>query len=284
MKNLNGKCAFITGGASGIGMGMTRAFLGETMKVVIADISESNLAKADLEFAGRADVMTVRVDVTDRTSVQQAVDHALERFGPLDVVCANAGIGGGGGAVADPTFDGWDRVMAVNLDGVVNTVKATVRSMRARSQGGHIVVTSSVAGITALPFEHGAYTASKFAVRGLGESLRLSLAGEGIGVSILCPGLTDTGILGGADEETVEFQKIEGAMNPLEVGYAVVRGIRDNAPYIFTHAEFGDEFRMLFDELLDAIPRDQAIPPDRAEFERGRRTLCDSLRHLPALD
>ena len=75
--------------------------------------------------------------------------------------------------------------------------------------------------------------ASKFAVRGLGESLRLSLAEEGIGVSILCPGLTDTSILNGDHEETVEFERIDGAMNPLEVGCAVVRGIRENAPYIF---------------------------------------------------
>jgi NAD(P)-dependent dehydrogenase (short-subunit alcohol dehydrogenase family) len=185
--------------------------------------------------------------------------------------------------VADTDVDWWQRVMAVNLDGVVNTVKATVPAMRARGLGGHVVVTSSVAGITALPFEHGAYTASKFAVRGVGESLRLSLAEEGIGVSILCPGLTNTGILGGDNEETVEFERIDGAMDPLEVGYAVVRGIRDNAPYIFTHAEFRDEFAALFDELLEALPRDQAIPADRALFEKGRRDLCDGLRHLPAL-
>jgi NAD(P)-dependent dehydrogenase (short-subunit alcohol dehydrogenase family) len=174
--------------------------------------------------------------------------------------------------------------MAVNLDGVVNTVKATVPGIRQRGVGGHVVVTSSVAGITALPFEHGAYTTSKFAVRGLGESLRLSLAEEGIGVSILCPGLTDTAILGQASDETVEFGRISGAMNPLQVGYAVVRGIRENAPYIFSHAEFADEFRMLFDELVAAIPVDQAVPADRAEFELGRRRLCDELRHLPALD
>lgn len=279
MLQLAGKTAFITGGASGIGLGMARAFLSEGMRVVIADVNDPPAELADMP-----DVLALRVDVTDRRSVDAGVAAAVDRFGGIDVVCANAGIGGGGAAVADPSAERWDRVLAVNLGGVVNTVKAAVPGMRAREVGGHVVVTSSAAGITALPFEHGAYTTSKFAVRGLGESLRLSLAEEGIGVSILCPGLTDTGILGGDSEETVEFERISGAMDPLEVGYAVVRGIRENAPYIFTHAEFADEFRMLFDELIAAIPTDQVVPADRAEFERGRRTLCDSLRHLPARD
>jgi NAD(P)-dependent dehydrogenase (short-subunit alcohol dehydrogenase family) len=277
MRNLAGKTAFITGGAGGIGLGMAHAFRAEGMRVVIADLHLPDLPDAD-------DLLSVIVDVTDRESVAAGVSEAIARFGAIDVVCANAGLGGGGAAAAEPEYEGWNKIMAVNLDGVVHTVKAIVPAMRDRAAGGHVVVTSSVAGITALPFEHGAYTASKFAVRGLGESLRLSLAEEGIGVSILCPGLTDTGMLGGADEESLEFTRITGAMNPIEVGYAVVRGIRENAPYIFTHAEFADEFRMLFDELIEALPRDQAVPTDRADFERGRRTMCDSLRHLPALD
>ena len=219
MINLAGKTAFVTGGAGGIGMGMVGAFLGERMRVVIADV------KPPADVIDSPDVLSLIVDVTDAASVAAGVAAALERFGSIDVVCANAGIGGGGAAVADPELDGWDRVMAVNLDGVVHTIKQTVPSMRARAAGGHVVITSSVAGITALPFEHGAYTTAKFAVRGLGESLRLSLAEEGIGVSILCPGLTDTGILGGDGDETVEFSRIDGAMNPLEVGYAVVRGM-----------------------------------------------------------
>jgi NAD(P)-dependent dehydrogenase (short-subunit alcohol dehydrogenase family) len=283
MNNLVGKTAFITGGASGIGLGMARAFRAEGMNVVIADVVPERLERAQ-QLLGSESALSVQVDVTDRESVASGAAAALDRFGSIDVVCANAGIGGGGGAAADPEWEGWARVMAVNLDGVVNTVKAIVPAMRDRGRGGHVVITSSVAGITALPFEHGAYTTSKFAVRGLGESLRLSLAEEGIGVSILCPGLTDTAILGGEHEETVEFQRIDGAMDALDVGYAVVRGIRDNAPYIFTHAEFADEFRQLFDELVAAVPTDQAVPADRAAFENGRRQLCDRLRHMTALD
>jgi NAD(P)-dependent dehydrogenase (short-subunit alcohol dehydrogenase family) len=279
MRELSGKTAFITGGAGGIGFGMARAFTAEGMNVVLADLID-----ADVASLPEGTAMSVRVDVTDLDSVKAAVAAAGDRFGAIDVVCANAGIGGGGGHVAADEYDVWNRVMRVNLDGVVHTVKSTVPAMRGRGAGGHVVITSSVAGITALPFEFGAYTTSKFAVRGLGESLRLSLAEEGIGVSILCPGLTDTGILDEAnDDGNVEFERVAGAMDPIEVGWAVVRGIRENAPYIFSHGEFADEFRSLFDEIVAAVPVDQAIPPDRASFERGRRELCDRLRHLPAI-
>ena len=289
MRQLAGKTALITGGASGIGLGMAEALVSEGMNVVIADIAADRLEAAAAKLERPDHVLTVATDVTDRASIDEAAARAIERFGSIDLVCANAGVGGGGAAVADPSTDGWDRVMEVNLGGVVNTVKAIVPGMRERSTsgqrlGGHVVVTSSVAGVTALPFEHGAYTTSKFAVRGLGESLRLSLAEEGIGVSILCPGLTQTGILDSGGEESVEFESIDGAMDPVEVGYRVVRGVRENAAYIFTHAEFADEFRTLFDELVAAVPTDQVVPADRARFEQARRDLCDHLRHLQALD
>lgn len=278
MQHLEGKTAFITGGAGGIGLGMARAFTAEGMQVVLADIHEADVSSLPADHT-----LVVHVDVTDRASVDDAVARAVERFGAIDVVCANAGIGGGGGHVAIDEYEVWDRVMRVNLDGVVHTVKATVPAMRERGEGGHVVVTSSVAGVTALPYEFGAYTTSKFAVRGLGESLRLSLAEDGIGVSILCPGLTNTGILHeGNDDGNVDFSNSTGAMDPIEVGWAVVRGIRENAPYIFSHGEFADEFRQLFDEIVAAVPTDQAVPADRAAFERGRRELCDRLRHLPA--
>jgi NAD(P)-dependent dehydrogenase (short-subunit alcohol dehydrogenase family) len=280
VQQLAGKTALITGGAGGIGLGMAHAFVAEGMRVALADVNEADISA----FAPGA-AMSVRVDVTDVESVQAAVEAVIEQLGPIDVVCANAGIGGGGGHVAADEYEVWNRVMTVNLDGVVHTVKSTVPAMRARGAGGHVVITSSVAGITALPFEFGAYTTSKFAVRGLGESLRLSLAEEGIGVSILCPGLTNTGILDETnDDGNVEFARVDGAMNPVEVGWAVVRGIRENAPYILTHGEFADEFRSLFDEIVAAVPADQAVPADRAAFERGRRELCDRLRHMPARD
>ena len=295
MRNFAGKTAFITGGASGIGLGMAKAMLSEGMNVVIADVNDRNIAAARAELP-EAGVEIVHVDVTDRGSVADAARSAVAAFGSIHVLCNNAGIAGGG-AVADPSFVDWDRAMAVNLGGVVNVVKTFVPLIRQHGAGGHIVNTSSIAGITALPGEGGAYTTAKFAVRGLSESLRLSLAPEGIGVSVLCPGLTRTRIMDSPDRQDpgakpmsregdpdALFNSLEGAMDPIEVGRAVVRGIRENLPYILTHSEFRDEVRSLFDEIVEAFPVDQAVPEARAAFERGRRELCDGLRHLPVID
>jgi len=295
VRNFAGKTAFITGGASGIGLGMAKAMLSEGMNVVIADVNDRNIAAARAELP-EAGVEIVHVDVTDRGSVADAARTAVAAFGSLHVLCNNAGIAGGG-AVADPSFVDWDRAMAVNLGGAVNVVKTFVPLIRQHGAGGHIVNTSSIAGITALPGEGGAYTTAKFAVRGLSESLRLSLAPEGIGVSVLCPGLTRTRIMDSPDRQDpgakpmsregdpdALFNSLEGAMDPIEVGRAVVRGIRENLPYILTHSEFRDEVRSLFDEIVEAFPVDQAVPEARAAFERGRRELCDGLRHLPVID
>ncbi len=295
MRNFAGKTAFVTGGASGIGLGISEALLSEGMNVVIGDVNESYLddARAQLDSASVAFVL---VDVTDRASVTRAAEAAVAAFGRVHVLCNNAGIAGGG-AVADAAFADWDRAMAVNLGGAVNVVKIFVPLIREHGTGGHIVNTSSIAGITALPYEGGAYTTAKFAVRGLSESLRLSLAPEGIGVSVLCPGLTRTRILDAPVREDPDakpmasegdpdalFNSMDGAMDPIDVGRAVVRGIRENLPYILTHSEFRDEIRSLFDEIVEAFPTDQAVPAARLAFERGRREMCDGLRDLPVID
>jgi NAD(P)-dependent dehydrogenase (short-subunit alcohol dehydrogenase family) len=295
VRNFAGKTAFVTGGASGIGLGISQALLSEGMNVVIGDVNEAHTDDARSKLEG-ANVEFVRVDVTDRESVARAADAAVAAFGDIHVLCNNAGIAGGG-AVADPGFADWDRAMAVNLGGAVNVVKTFVPLIRRHGNGGHVVNTSSIAGITALPFEGGAYTTAKFAVRGLSESLRLSLAPEGIGVSVLCPGLTLTRILAAPDREDPNakpmasegdpdalFNSMDGAMDPIEVGRAVVRGIRENLPYILSHGEFREEIRSLFDEIIEAFPTDQAVPEARAAFERGRRDLCDGLRNLPVID
>ena len=295
MRNFAGKTAFVTGGASGIGLGITKALLSEGMHVVVGDVNATYITAARDELAG-ADVVFVECDVTDRASVAAAADRTVAAFGLIHVLCNNAGIAGGG-AVADPGFADWDRAMAVNLGGAVNVIKTFVPLIREHRSGGHIVNTSSIAGITALPYEGGAYTTAKFAVRGMSESLRLSLAPEGIGVSVLCPGLTLTRILDAPDREDpdakpmasqgdpdVLFNSMDGAMDPIEVGRAVVRGIRENLPYILSHGEFRDEIRTLFDQIVEAFPTDQAVPAARAAFERGRRELCDGLRDLPVID
>lgn len=123
--------------------------------------------------------------MTDRESVAKVAEAAVAAFGRIHVLCNIAGIAGGG-AVADPGFADWHRAMAVNLGGAVNVVEILVPLIREHGSGGHIANTSSIPALTALPYEGGAYRTAKFAVRGLSESLRLSLAPEGIGVSVLC--------------------------------------------------------------------------------------------------
>ena len=290
MKDLEGKVAFVTGGASGIGYGMARTFLKAGMKVVIADVNQAHLDEVREELQGSNAVHFIKVDVSNRDDVKRAADEAERVFGKVHVLCNNAGVSGGG-SVDDGDFDDWDRVIGINFGGVVNGVKVFAERMIAHGEGGHIVNTSSMAGIVPLPQEGGAYTTSKFAVRGLTESLRLSMAPHNIGVSLLCPGLTATRILEDPTPENKKplaregdpdamFNTMEGAMDPLEVGEVVLESIRRNEPYILPHGEFREEVRELFDDILNAFPVDQEADQKRLDFEERRRTMTDNLRKM----
>lgn len=290
MKDLEGKVAFVTGGASGIGYGMARTFLKAGMKVVIADVNQAHLDEVREELKGSNAVHFIKVDVSNRNDVKHAADEAERVFGKVHVLCNNAGVSGGG-SVDDGDFDDWDRVIGINFGGVVNGVKVFAERMIAHGEGGHIVNTSSMAGIVPLPQEGGAYTTSKFAVRGLTESLRLSMAPHNIGVSLLCPGLTATRILEDPTPENKKplaregdpdamFNTMEGAMDPLEVGEVVLESIRRNEPYILPHGEFREEVRELFDDILNAFPVDQEADQKRLDFEERRRTMTDNLRKM----
>ena len=293
MREFRGRTAFVTGGASGIGFGLVRAFLAEGMKVVVADRSERLIAEVRDALGGSNAVHFVRVDVTDRDRMRAAADEAEAVFGRIHVLCNNAGVGGGG-AVADPDFEQWDKVLAIDLGGVVNGVKIIGPRILAHGEGGHIVNTASAAGLVPLMDDGGCYSTAKYAVRGLTESLRLSLAPKGIGVSCLCPGLTRSRIMDGADGEGSSmgregdadtlFNSMDGAMDPLEVGEAVVRGIRENLPYILPHGEFHDEVKLLHDNLAALFPTGQEVPAARIAFEEKRRAMTEERRHLPMLD
>lgn len=288
MKDVQGKVAFITGGASGIGFGMARAFLAAGMRVIMADASRSNLDDAAQQMRGKpGEFHFMRLDVTDRPAMARAADEAERLLGPVDVLCNNAGTGTGPGA-RDAGYADWDHMMGINLGGVINGIVTFLPRMRARAQGGHIVNTASMAGIVPLPDPGTIYTTSKFAVRGLSESLRLTLAQDGIGVSVLCPGLTLTRILdearkamqaGGADEISAGFVKAQKfAMDPLIVGQAVLDAIRRNDAFVLPHAEFIDEVRGLHGEIIDAFRTDLPMHPERAEFEHGRWRMIESIK------
>ena len=287
MQNVEDKVAFVTGGASGIGFGMARTFLAAGMKVVIADLSEGNLADAAnrLEGDNRA-YHLMRLDVTDRDAMAAAADEAERLFGKIHLVCNNAGVGIAEN-MSTAGYEAWDRMFAINVGGVINGIVTFVPRIRAHGEGGHIVNTSSMAGILPLPDAGGIYTASKFAVRGMSESLRLSLAAEGIGVSTLFPGLTRSRILesivseDGVDELSMGFANAhQFAMDPLDLGRAVLDAVRRNDPYIIAHAEFVDEMRELHDELMASVRTDMPMDPRRAEFESGRRAMVAANKRL----
>jgi NAD(P)-dependent dehydrogenase (short-subunit alcohol dehydrogenase family) len=282
MREVEGKVAFITGGGSGVGLGMAKAFLAAGMKVAIADIREDHLEEARAELGG--DVRAVRLDVTDREAFARAADETERALGNVHVVCNNAGINLFND-MTEATYQDWDWVLGVNLGGVVNGVVTFVPRIKAHGEGGHVVNTASMAAFVAGPGA-GIYTTAKFAVHGLSDALRWSLLPHGIGVSMVCPGLVKSKIYESdrtrpaelATDTTppdAEFIRIlpglhEAGMEPDEIGAKVLRAIRQNDFYVFTHPDHRDELRGIFDEVIAAFP-DEPVPPDRLAVEDGRR-------------
>jgi NAD(P)-dependent dehydrogenase (short-subunit alcohol dehydrogenase family) len=289
MEQLAGKVAFITGGASGIGLGMARAFLEEGMKVSLADWNEEHIVKAREQLAGNNAVQFVKTNVAERDSLRHAVQETLEAFGRIHVLCNNAGVNGGGTAASED-FDDWDRAIAVNLGGVVNGTKIIAPIIRRQGEGGHIVNTSSMAGMVPLP-GLAAYSTAKYAVRGFSESLRMQLAKDGIGVSCLFPGATRTALVPLPEDDPEQIKEegapqflkdlwdaMRGAIDPYDTGRAVVAAIKENRFYIFTNGEFLDEVRQRHREIEDAFPDDEPTP-GRVKFETMR---ADMVRNLMA--
>jgi NAD(P)-dependent dehydrogenase (short-subunit alcohol dehydrogenase family) len=283
VQDVEGKVAVVTGGASGIGYGMARAFLKAGMKVAILDVDEANLAEAKAELAGSNAVHFIKVDVTDRAAMAKAADEVEQVFGKVHLLCNNAGVGGSP-SMDEASYADWDFMMGINFGGVVNGVISFLPKLKAHGEGGHIVNTSSMAGLIPLPGDGGIYSASKFAVRGMTESLRLTLAKDRIGVSVLCPGLVRSRIMEAANrrmgverDEAAMFNSLDTGMDPLEFGQAVLEGVKHNDAFIFAHPEFKDEVRGLFEEILDQFPEGDA-PEDRLAFEARRREMTEAYK------
>ena len=276
MQDVAGKVAFITGGASGMGLAMARSFSRAGMKVVITDVEEAALATVRAEFeASNAEFLDLKVDVTDRDAMAQAADAVEERFGKIHVVCNNAGVAAGG-TVDAHTYNDWDWVTRVNIDGVVNGVQTFVERIKRHGEGGHFVNTASMAGHIAVP-GLGIYGMTKFAVVGLSETMRIDLAPHDIGVSALCPGVVNTNIFtsernrpealpgetrtalmaNATEEEWADrMEQIrDGALDPAVVGDMVLHAIRENEFYIFTHPELKAMSDARFEEMSAAYER-----------------------------
>ena len=195
MRDVAGKVAFITGAASGMGLGMAKAFTRAGMKVMMADIDEKRLqaAAADLKAKG-ADVDTCRCDITVEKQVFDAATATVKRFGKVNVLCNNAGVSVGGLSEELSQKD-WDWVIAVNQTAVVYALRAFLPLMKGNGESGHVMATSSMAGLINAGAGWGAYNASKHAVVGMMEVLYSELKDTPLGVSLLCPGAVSTNIL-----------------------------------------------------------------------------------------
>jgi NAD(P)-dependent dehydrogenase (short-subunit alcohol dehydrogenase family) len=273
---VEGRTAFVTGGASGIGLGMATAFAGAGMNVVIADLRPDHIETALDTLAGNP-IHAIELDVTDRDAFTRAADEAESVFGHVHVLCNNAGMGILG-PVTDARYDDWDWGLGVLVGGVVNGIQTVLPRMRAHGEGGHVVNTSSMTGVLPIP---GAaiYITAKAAVIGLSEALRSELAGEGIGVSAFCPGPVQTNIREGgrtrpeqyADSGYTDLERdLEERpnsplwMDPIECGERVLAGIRNDDLYIFTHREFREGAEERFRAMVASFP-DEPRNEERAK-------------------
>jgi len=282
-----GQVAFITGGVTGIGLGVAQALSDAGLRLALSYRNEDHRSQTEAWFAakGREAPLFVKLDVTDRAAFAVAADAVEAHFGAVHVLVNNAGV-----SVFGPTdeasYADYDWIMGVNFGGVVNGLVSFLPKLKAASGRRHVVNVASMAAFLPGP-QAGIYTASKFAVRGLTDSLRYNLAPHAIGCSLCCPALTRTNAWdsalkrpeafaesGFAPAERAELEKFgtafEAGMDPYEVGTKVLRGMERNDGLILTHPEFADDFREIYETSLAALPDEQA-PPERLEIERMRR-------------
>jgi len=194
MNDLNGRVAVITGGASGIGLAVAKRLARCGLRLVLADIEREALERArETLTADGAEVVAIETDVGDAEQMDALAERTRREVGPVAIAHLNAGVSGGGGPIETLSTQDWAWGLHVNLWGVVHGLRVFLGDMKARDQG-HVVITSSIAGIIASP-QAAPYHATKHAVAAIAETLyhELHAEGSGVRVSCLCPGLVDTG-------------------------------------------------------------------------------------------
>lgn len=263
MHDLSGKVGFVTGAASGIGLGIATALGRAGMKVMLADIEQEPLAAAAVQLkAMDIDVATCLCDVADRDSVFAAAEATLSAYDAVHVVCNNAGVSSGG-LLEECEPSDWEWVIGVNYLGVVHGCEAFIPHIKTQGQGGHIVNTSSMAGLLGGMVGWGPYNSSKFAVVGLTEVLRQEGREAGFGASVLCPGGVNTNIFDAprnrpdrygpqrsAVAHTGSATDVTEALDPLVVGELVREAIVENRLYVFTDPRFRKMLARKFDKIL----------------------------------
>jgi len=274
LADLNGKVAVVTGGASGIGRGIAEALRNEGAQVVIADVEEGALQRA----ADELDATGIQTDVSDAESVGRLATEVVERFGTAHVLVNNAGIGPMG-RIADLTLDDWRWMVGVNLWGVIHGIHAFLPILKANEDGGHIVNTSSMAGLVGMP-GLGSYTLTKYGVLGLTEVLAKELEEDGskVGATVLCPGTIHTNIgtssrnrpsgnAGGLHDVDISQEGSEVDMSgvrwmiPIEVGAIVVDCIKSGELYALTHPDWWDMVEPRFVAIAAAFGKTLEATP-----------------------
>jgi NAD(P)-dependent dehydrogenase (short-subunit alcohol dehydrogenase family) len=277
MKSVEGQTAFITGGASGIGLGIAQAFLEAGARVVVADIRQDHLDRAAEEIGTTSNALFLKLDVTDRQAFEEAANAAEARFGAISILCNNAGVGVLGD-IQSTRYADWDWTLAVNLGGVINGIQTFLPRMLGRP--GHIVNTSSIGGM--LPGPGGAaYLTSKAAIIGLSESMLCDLVDKEIGVTLLIPGPTQTNIhevarlrpvfysdtgLGAIESQLAEGPMFPNGRAPIETGRLVVQAVRDGQFYVFTHNQFREGVAERFQAILTGFAPGPADEEEAAQW------------------
>ncbi|MDE2596558.1 MAG: SDR family NAD(P)-dependent oxidoreductase [Sphingomonadales bacterium] len=287
MSEWTGQVAFITGGVSGLGLGIAKACSDAGMRLALSWRNEAYRAEAAAWFAanGREEPLWVKLDVLDRARFAAAADEVEAHFGAVHVLVNNAGVSVFGDT-AEASHADYDWIMGVNFGGVVNGIVAFLPKLKAAHGKRHVTNVASMAAYLSGP-QAGIYTASKFAVRGLTESLRYNLVPHGIGCSLVCPALIATNAWDSAFRRPEEFAgsgfgevdraaltqfgtAFRAGMDPHEAGRRIVAGMAEDRGLIFTHPEFAEDFKAIYEDSLAALPQEEA-PPERLEIERLRR-------------
>jgi NAD(P)-dependent dehydrogenase (short-subunit alcohol dehydrogenase family) len=278
MQNLAGKTAFVTGGASGIGLGIAKALLKAGMNVVIADLRDDHLQAAQAELGNPPRFLALKLDVTDRKDYERAADTAEQRFGKIHLLCNNAGVAVVGPA-ALATFADWDWVMGVNLGGIINGIVTILPRIRKHGEGGHIVNTASMSGL--LPHSGAViYGTSKGAAVAMMECMRGELEPEGIICSAFCPGAVQSNIAKSGETRPASLAETGYAeadkrrqqggnffhlyRTKEEIGERVLEGILNDELYIVTHSEFRQGVEERAQAMCAAIPN----LPENEEYKR----------------
>jgi len=268
MDDLRGRVAVVTGAGSGIGRGIALALGSEGMIVAVADIQPANAEAVAAEIESRGGQgLGIAVDVTSPRSLAAAAEEILARAEGVNLLCANAGVLARIAPLAAHTVEDWEYTLSVNVMGVVKTVAAFLPALRQRAPDAHIVTTASLGGLVSdVRAPIGAYVASKYACVGYSEMLRAELEGEGIGVSVLCPGVVASNLMGTSAENRPDaFGKQTApqfapsgahppavkAMSAEEVGPIVIRAIRANRFHVLTHPQARRLVKGRFDAMLE---------------------------------